>query len=139
MQSRSAALMVEHLFVWAGAADSTQTDFLAVIDANPRGPRYGDLVATIPVGAVTAAHHVALGRDRILLANGFDAGKTFRFDIRDPGSPVLTGTLAVPEKLSHPHSFVQLDNGHMLGTYQYQAGDHTRPGGLAEHDIRGRV
>jgi hypothetical protein len=129
----------EYLLVWAGAADSTQTDFLAVIDASARGPRYGDLVATVPVGAVTMAHHVALGDDRTLLANGFNAGKTFRFDIRDPRNPVLAGTLAIPEKLSHPHSFVPLENGHMLATYQYHTGDHTRPGGLAEHNQHGEV
>ena len=129
----------EYLLVWAGAADSTQTDFLAVVDATPHGPRYGDLVATIPVGAVTMAHHVTVAGGHILLANGFNAGKTYRFDIRDPHNPVLADTLAVPEKLSHPHSFVQLDNGHMLGTYQYHAGDHSRPGGLAEHDTQGQV
>ncbi|MCA1602524.1 MAG: selenium-binding family protein [Acidobacteria bacterium] len=129
----------QYMFVWAGAADSTQSDFLAVVDVTPRAPRYGDIIATVPVGAVTMAHHVAMADDGMLIANGFNTGTTYRFDVRNPRKPVLEGVLAVPDKLSHPHSFVRLPNGHLLGTYQYQAGNHGLPGGLAEHDTRGDV
>jgi hypothetical protein len=129
----------QYLYVWAGAADSTQSDFLAVIDATPRLPRYGDIIATIPVGAVTLAHHVALASDGKVLANGFNSGTTFLFDVRNPRTPSLAGTLAVPAGLAHPHSFVQLENGHILATYQYQADNHAVPGGLAEHGTRGEV
>ncbi|HUO82981.1 MAG TPA: hypothetical protein VM616_09010, partial [Gammaproteobacteria bacterium] len=138
-QSRGRADRPQYLYVWAGAVDSAQSDFLAVIDATPRQPRYGDVIATIPVGAVTNAHHIEMASDRVLLANGFDAGRTFRFDLRDPRKPLLAGELATPATLAHPHSFVRLANGHMLATYQYQADDHGRPGGLAEHDERGNV
>jgi hypothetical protein len=137
-QSR-AAERTQYIFVWAGAADSTKSDFLAVIDATPRLPRYGDIIGTVPVGSVTMAHHIEMASGQILLANGFNAGKTFRFDVRDPRKPLLAGTLAVPDELAHPHSFVPLANGHMLATYQYQANNHSLPGGLAEHDARGRV
>jgi hypothetical protein len=138
-QQRGRADGTRHLFVWAGAADSTQSDFLAVIDATPGLPRYGDIIATVPVGSVTMAHHIEWAGGGMLLANGFNAGKTFRFDLRDPRNPLLVGTLAVPQQLAHPHSFVRLANGHMLATYQYQARDHGQPGGLAEHDARGNV
>ena len=46
------------LFVWAGDADKKESDFLAVVDANPRSTGYGAVVATLPVGMVgTSPHH----------------------------------------------------------------------------------
>src|SRR5690606_23891648 len=57
----------------------------------------------------------------------------------DPQQPVLTGMLADPDSLAHPHSFARLPNGHVLVTYQYQRHDHSQPGGLAEHDGSGAV
>lgn len=138
-QSRGDGERTRYLFVWAGAADSTQSDFLAVVDATRKLPRYGTILTTVPVGAVTMAHHVELAGNRILLANGFAAGRTFRFDLRDPRKPLLAGTLPVPDSLAHPHSFVLLSNGHVLATYQVASRDHSLPGGLAEHDTRGDV
>lgn len=98
-QSRGRAERPQYLYVWAGAADSSQSDFLAVIDATP-GVRYGEVFTTVPVGAVTMAHHIEMVSGRRLLANGFEAGKTFRFDLRDPRKPVLVGTLPVPDSLA---------------------------------------
>ena len=129
----------QFLFVWAGAVDPKQTDFLAVIDATPAVPRYGSVIATVPVGAVTGAHHAEWASERILLANGFTAGATFRFDVTNPRKPMLVGALAVPDGIAHPHSFVRLANGNVLATYQMQASDHSQAGGIAEHDAKGAV
>ena len=46
-----------HLFVWAGAEDEGDSDFLAVIDADPESGRYGEIVASVPVGLKGGAHH----------------------------------------------------------------------------------
>ena len=39
-----------YLFVWAGDKDRKASDFLGVIDANPDSPKYGTIVASLPVG-----------------------------------------------------------------------------------------
>jgi hypothetical protein len=36
-----------YLFVWAGDAAGQHADFLAVIDASPSSPRYGQLLTTL--------------------------------------------------------------------------------------------
>ena len=41
----------EYLYLWTGSADSTQPDFLAVLDVTEDSARYGRLIATLP-GAV---------------------------------------------------------------------------------------
>jgi hypothetical protein len=46
------------VFLWAGDADRTSSDFLAVVDADPRSAGYASVVATLPVGAIgTRPHH----------------------------------------------------------------------------------
>lgn len=129
----------QYAYVWAGAADSTQSDFLAVVDVTQTGTRYGGIIATVPVNAVTMAHHIEMASRTMLLANGFESGQTFRFEVQNPAHPTLASSLAVPDSLAHPHSFVRLPNGHVLATYQYHRHNHSRPGGLAEHDGKGDV
>ena len=47
-----------YLFVWAGDEDRKDEDFLAVIDARPSQSSYGEVIATLPVGArATQPHH----------------------------------------------------------------------------------
>ena len=47
-----------YLFAWTADADAKDSDFLAVIDAKPDSPTYGQVVATLPVGArATYPHH----------------------------------------------------------------------------------
>ena len=47
-----------YLFVWTGDGDQKDSDFLAVIDALPSSPTYGEIVATLPVGVrATSPHH----------------------------------------------------------------------------------
>ena len=66
-----------YLFLWAGDAEHKASDFLAVIDANPRSPRYATVVASIPTGLPGShPHHTELEMPAggHLLANGFAAG-----------------------------------------------------------------
>lgn len=131
-----------HLFVWAADADNRESDFLAVVDVDPRSPTYAEVIATVPVGAAaTMAHHTEyeMPVDGELWANGFAAGRTFRFDLRDPARPRLAGSFAEQEGFSHPHSFARLPNGHVLGAFQHRAGDRDATGGLVELDAQGRL
>jgi hypothetical protein len=131
------------LFVWAGDADKRESDFLAVIDVDPRSVTYASVVSTLAVGAVgTRPHHTEyeMPATGVLWANGFDAGQTFRFDLRDPAHPRLAGSLGDAGPFSHPHSYATLSNGHILSTFQLRAGaGDAQPGGLVELDSSGRV
>jgi hypothetical protein len=134
-----------YLYVWTGDADRKESDFLAVMDVRPGSPTYAQVLSTHPVGAVgTRPHHTEhqLEADRLLFANGFAAGRTFRFDLRDPATPRLLGSLTGIDGYSYPHSFVQMGNGHILATFQGRGSDSmpgTPPGGLVELDREGRL
>ncbi len=126
----------EYLHVWTASADSTQPDFLAVLDVTEDSVRYGRLVATLPVpGLGNGPHHTEheMPADRQLFANGFGSGETFIFDLADPARPRLAGQFGAVEGYAHPHSFLRLPGGNVLATFQmrHDAGGMT-PGGLVE-------
>ena len=84
----------EYLYLWTASADSTQPDFLAVLDVTEDSARYGRLVTTLPVpGLANGPHHTEhdMPADRQLFANGFNAGQTFIFDLTDPPPPRHAG------------------------------------------------
>src|SRR5262245_62725443 len=126
----------EYLYLWTGSSDSTQPDFLAVIDVTEAPLRYGRLVTTVPVpGLRNGPHHTEheMPADRRLFANGFRSGKTFVFDMTDPAAPRLDGQLGEVGGMVHPHSYLRLPNGDVLATFQmWHARAGPMPGGLAE-------
>ncbi len=128
------------LYVWAGDQDkrASDTDFLAVIDADPNSSSYGEVLATEAAGAVgTNPHHTesVVPADGILFANGYDAGRTFLFDLSAPDKPQLKGELAPVPEYGFPHSFVRLDDGELIATMQYGDGIIPgNPGGLVRFD-----
>ena len=136
-----------YLFAWTGDAAQKGNDFLAVIDADPASPSYGQLVTTAATDQQTGyAHHTeyTMPASGMLFANDHDAGRTFIFDLRDPLHPKVAGSFTEMAGYMHPHSFVRLPNGHVLATFQHaQHGDHeahTKPyGGLVEIDDQGKV
>src|SRR5690242_732450 len=72
----------DYLYLWTSAADSSESDFLAVYDLRSQtsATRYGDLVTTVPVpGRGNRTHHTEheLAADRQLFANGFGSGQSF--------------------------------------------------------------
>ena len=128
-----------YLLVWAGDDDKKASDFLAVIDADRGSSAYGAVVATKPTGmAGTMPHHTEdmVPPDRHLLANGFDAGQTWLFDVRRPRRPEILGSFGGLNGYEHPHSYIRLPNGHVLATFQ-DHGEH-QTGGLVELTERGR-
>jgi hypothetical protein len=128
------------LYVWAGDLDKrpSDTDFLAVVDSDPDSPSYGEILATEGVGAVgTNPHHTepVVPSGGVLLANGYNAGRTFLFDLSAPDKPNLVGELAPVPQYEFPHSFLRLDDGELIATMQYGDGSIPgNPGGLARFD-----
>jgi len=132
----------DYLFVWAGAADKQQSDFLAVIDLDAKSATYAEIIATAPVpGPRGGAHHTdhEMPAGGILAANAFGSGRTFLFDVRRPAAPRLAGSFAEAGEYMHPHSFVRLPNGNILATYQERGHGNQLPGALVELDRAGRV
>ena len=126
----------EYLYLWAASADSTQPDFLAVLDVTEDSVRYGRLVTTMPVpGRRNRPHHTEheMPADGLLFANGFASGETFIFDLTAPTAPRLAGQFGDIDGYSHPHSFVRLPNGNVLATFQMRHDSAGMgAGGLAE-------
>ncbi|HET6360708.1 MAG TPA: hypothetical protein VFH11_01465 [Gemmatimonadota bacterium] len=126
----------EYLYLWTASEDSTQPDFLAVLDVTQDSTRYGRLVTTLPVpGLGNGPHHTEheLPADRQLFASGFGVGGTFIFDLTDPARPRLAGQFGDLEGYSHPHSYLRLPNGNVLATFQMRHGaGGGATGGLVE-------
>ena len=126
----------DYLYLWTASADTTQPDFLAVVDVTEEGARYGRLVTTLPVpGVMNSPHHTehVLPVDRQLFANGFGSGQTFVFDLTTPAAPRIAAQFGDIDGYVHPHSFLRLGNGNVLATFQMtHAGGRMRTGGLVE-------
>lgn len=131
-----------YLFVWAGDSDGKDPDFLAIIDARPRSSKYGEIIATLPVGALeTFPHHTEyeFPTNSLLFANGWGAGQTFIIDLSNPRKPKLAGQFKDVGGYAFPHSFARLDNGNVLGTFQVRKSGYEPPGALVELDSSGRM
>jgi hypothetical protein len=131
----------EYLYVWTGAADSTESDFLAVLDITDDSLGHGRVATTTPVpGRRNGPHHTEheMPSDRRLFANGFRSGQSFVFDLTDPVHPRIDAQFGDVDGYSHPHSFLRLPNGNVLGTFQMRHGTSDMlPGGLVELTPRG--
>lgn len=130
------------LFVWAADKDKQDEDFLAVVDLRPGSMTYGDVVATLPVGAKgSVPHHTEyeFPKGRMLFADGWVGGLTSLIDLRDPLKPKLATQFTDMGELSFPHSYARLDSGNVLVTLQGHDGKYGAPGGLAELTPDGRV
>ena len=126
----------QYLYLWTASEDTTQPDFLAVLDVTERGDRYGRLVTTLPVpGRGNRPHHTEheMPADGRLFANGFGSGQSFVFDLTAPERPRLAAQFGDVEGYGHPHSFLRLPGGNVLATFQMRHGGATMTaGGLVE-------
>jgi hypothetical protein len=123
----SAATAGHYMFVWSGDANGEAEDFLAVIDADPASPGYGNTVASVASGIKSQeAHHTEywMPESGLLFANDHKAGKTAVFDLRDPLHPTLHASFGDLEGFSHPHSYLRLPNGHVLASFQVEGHMH---------------
>ncbi len=126
----------DYLYLWTASADSTQPDFLAVLDVTEDTLQYGSLVTTLPApGLMNGPHHTEheMPADGQLFANGFASGQTVIFDLREPRAPRIAGTFGDLDSYSHPHSFLRMPSGNVLGTFHMRhTANGMTPGGLVE-------
>jgi hypothetical protein len=89
------------------------------------------------------AHHteVEMPIGGLLMANGFEAGRTWEFDLRDPLQPHIVASFGDLDGYMHPHTYFRLPNGNVLATFQYRGGHGPKAegGGLLEIDNGGHV
>jgi hypothetical protein len=139
-----------YLLVWAGDADRQDSDFLAVVNANPSSRKYGRVIATAPVrSAGNEPHELNDGfrYDGRVFASGLLSNKVFIFDLRDPEAPRFGGTTDLNgRRYWAPRGIASLPNGRVavacpdrarhMGLAREVTG---APGGLVELDANGRV
>jgi len=130
-----------YLFVWAGAEEEGDSDFLAVIDADATSATYAEIVASVPVGIRGMAHHSehVMPRGDTLFVNAFHAGASFLIDLSNPLVPKVAGEFREMGEYAYPHSFERLPNGNVLATFQMKGEGNRVPGGLVEIDPAGRA
>jgi hypothetical protein len=148
-----------YMFAWAGDQDQRGEDFIAVIDADPASPHYGELLTSAPSGIITRqVHHTEywMPDGGHLFANDHRSGDTVIFDVTEPLKPRVRARFHDLAGFSHPHSFLRLPNGHVLASFQFEGAFHhaTGPrddpaedpaakpgvhGGIVEIDDDGRV
>jgi len=145
-RTETVARPAPYLFAWAYDQDAREgdTNFLAVIDADPTSATYGQVVATAPLGSVGGMpHHTeqAMPPDGLpLFASAYEAGRVYLFDLRDPLQPQLAAEADSVPGYRMPHSFVRLDDGSVLATVQFGAGTLPGdPGGLAHFTADGHL
>lgn len=133
------------LLVWAGDHDDQHSDFLAVVDADPRSATYGKVLKTVTlpegVDKVNEPHHMThhVTPNCKLFAGGLLSGYTFVFDVKNPlriPAPKVIPPTAYPFLV--PDDFTVISNGNVLGTY-VSAHDLVGPGGIVEFDPDGNV
>ena len=110
-----------YLAVWAGDADRSNSDFLAILDADPTSATYGKVLRTYPVRSRGNEPHnvnVEPRGDRRLFAGGLLTNRTFVFDLRQPlaGRLVAVDDAGPQRRLWGPHDFVSLPNGRVAVT-----------------------
>ena len=68
MESTEATGPSPFLYVWAGdmAEDDGGSDFLAVVDADPDSPSYGEVVSSAPVGSTQRTSISGIARPEVL-------------------------------------------------------------------------
>jgi hypothetical protein len=141
-----------YLYIWAGDEDGQDSDFMAVVDVLPGSPRYGQVIASVPVGVKgTMPHHLEYelpAPGRWLFGNGHHTEQIFLFDLAEPELPRVHRVLGPVPPFRYPHDFARLPNGNVLVGFLRSegpsplAGDPLMPGGhggIAELDPEGRV
>lgn len=131
--------MSPYLYVWAGAENEGDSDFLAVLDVDPASVRYGEIVSSVPVGLQGMAHHSehVMPASDSLFVNSFRAGASFVIDVSDPLSPRVVESFSAMGDYTYPHTFERLPSGNVLATFQTKGKGNEVAGGLVELDPAG--
>lgn len=106
------------LYVWTRDGDGKESDFLSVVDVDPRSGSYGKILATVPTNSpANEAHHFGYtaNADRIMGAGMF-TNRLFVYDVKaDPRKPRLLRTVDLdPTGYSGPHTMYAVPGGVLI-------------------------
>jgi selenium-binding protein 1 len=133
----------DYVYVWTlgvkGMGDGS--DKLVTLDANPRSPKFGQVVTQVSVGGRGEAHHAGFTDDRrFLWAGGLEDSKIYVFDIHtDPAKPRLVNTIgdfSARSGLVGPHTFYALPGRMLIGALS-NARDGGGATGMALYNNKG--
>lgn len=131
------------LYVWAYDEEKSDPAFLIVIDADPASAGYGTILNTVATeGVGMDAHHTnhTLPPSGRMFANDFMGGRTHIFETAEnPMKPAYKGVFENRGDFYHPHTFVELPNGNVLVTFQYQDDEGNSTGGILELSPSGEI
>jgi len=127
------------LYVWTRDATGQGSDFIAVVDADPRSTTFGDIVATVPTGSTgNEAHHFGYTEDaRRIIAGGMFSNRVFLYDVGDdPRRLSLARTIDLtPTGFSGPHTAYAVPGGVLVT----MMGGDRGPGAIVELDTEGNL
>jgi hypothetical protein len=131
----------DYLFVWTGAEQEGDSDFLAVIDVDPASPTYAQVLSSVAVGVKGMAHHSehVMPEGDSLFVNSFKSGDSFVIDLSDPLAPNVASRFRNHGEYTYPHTFERLPNGNVLATFQTKGEGNLRAGGILELDASGNL
>ena len=130
------------LYVWAGDQTRINPDFLAVVNFDEQSPKYGTVMATVPLTGAGATgnepHHVGISQDgKILGAGGLlsvlkGQPEIFFFDVSDADNPHFISSADAPLS-SITDDFEPIGNRGFMVTMMGSATGHA-PGRVVEFD-----
>eukprot|EP01099_Mayorella_cantabrigiensis_P001391 TRINITY_DN1602_c0_g4_i1.p1 TRINITY_DN1602_c0_g4~~TRINITY_DN1602_c0_g4_i1.p1 ORF type:complete len:643 (+),score=143.45 TRINITY_DN1602_c0_g4_i1:74-2002(+) len=131
-----------HLYAWAGAADRTDPDYVAIIDVVPGSPTYKKVVgkAELPhdLAVNNEPHHMQfINNNTMLVAGGLFTQFTrpqsvFFWNVSNPVAPTFVKA-DIPQTSSAPDEFIAVPKGGFLVTLM-GAMDGSSPGAIGEWD-----
>ncbi|MDA0379535.1 MAG: hypothetical protein O2899_08585, partial [Bacteroidetes bacterium] len=131
----------DFLYVWTGAEQEGDSDFLAVIDVDPTSPTYTQVLSSVAVGVRGMAHHSehVMPEGDSLFVNSFMSGDSFVIDLSDPMTPKVASHFRNHGDYTYPHTFERLPNGNVLASFQTKGEGNLRGGGILELDPSGNL
>ena len=122
------------LYVWTRDADGKDSDFLSVVDADPRSATFGKIMTTVPTNSAgNEAHHFGYTADAgRIMAAGMFSNRLFLYDVKtNPRQPRLIKTVDLnPTGYSGPHTMYAVPGGVMLAMLGKTDGEG--PGALVQ-------
>lgn len=141
-----------YLFIFAGDRDGKDSDFLAMIDVDPKSETIGEPISSTPIGhKMSMPHHmeyVAPPKGEPIFMNGHHHEISFIVDVSDPMAIKIQKEFFPPKPLRYPHDFERTRTGTRLVGYLRSNGPSPDPsetinpgghGGIAEYDIDGNL
>jgi len=141
-----------HLLIFAGDQDQQQSDFIAVLDIDPKSETPGRAISSIPTGYKNSMPHhmeyIAPPKGEPIFMNGHRDELTMIVDIDDRENLKIKKKITPPAPLRFPHDYTRTPNGNRLVGFLRSNGESpdisekitpANHGGIAEYSIDGQL